>query len=156
LALFNGKGGRPLGFIIQDYIVPTNSARNPPFGDEDSAYRSMRDELQARAPHGTHAYCVDIATVFEMINVKISEHRNVKTWIKSFASRKDGSVAWIAFKIQYRGTNQLEASEAKEENMLQTLVYRKEKPCYNFEMHISKQFQAHLDIEKSGGDIRET
>jgi hypothetical protein len=50
----------------------------------------------------------------------------------------------------------LEAIEAKDEKLLQTLVYRGEKPCYNFEMHISKHLQEHLDIEESGVEIRET
>jgi hypothetical protein len=106
----------------------------------------MRDEIQARAPHGTHAYRVDNAGVFEILNNAILEHKNVKTWIKSFAARKDGRAAWIAFKSHYRGTNHLESIEAKAQKLLQTLVYRGEKTCYNFEIHISKHLQAHLDI----------
>jgi hypothetical protein len=156
LALFNGQGGRPLSYVIRDDVIPPEAATDPPFGDEASTYGSMRDEIQARAPHGTHAYRVDNAAVFEMLNTAISEHKNVKTWIKSFAVRKDGRAAWMAFKSHYRGTNQLEAIEAKAEKLLQTLVYRGEKPRYNFEIHISKHLQAHLDIEKSGGEIIET
>jgi hypothetical protein len=57
-----------------------------------------------------------------MINAAIAENKNVKTWIKSFAVRKDGRAAWIAFKSHYRGTNQLEAIKAKAEKLLQTLV----------------------------------
>jgi hypothetical protein len=133
LALFNGQGGRPLAYVIRDVIVPPDSADDPPFGEEESAYGSMRDEIQARSHHGTHAYRVDNAAVFEMLNAAIAEHKNVKTWIKSFAVRKDGRAAWIAFKSHYRGTNQLEAIEAKTEKLLQTLVYRGETPRYNFE-----------------------
>jgi hypothetical protein len=88
----------------------------------------MRDEIQARSPRETHAYRVDNAAAFEMLNAVIAEHKNEKTWIKSFAVCKDGRAAWIAFKSHYRGTNQLEAIEAKAEKTLQTLVYRGEKP----------------------------
>jgi hypothetical protein len=130
LALFNGQGGRTLAYVIRDVIVPPESSDDPPFGEEESAYGSMRDEIQVRSPHGTHAYRVDNAAVFEMLNAAIAEHKNVKTWIKSFAVRKDGRAAWIAFKSHYRGTNQLEAIEAKAEKLLQTLVYRGEKPCW--------------------------
>jgi hypothetical protein len=156
LALFNGQGGRPLAYVIGDVIVPPESAEDPPLRDEDSAYASIRDEIQARSPHGTHSYRVDNEAVFEMLNSAIAEHKNVKTWIKSFAVCKDGRAAWIAFKSHYRGTNQLEAIEAKAKKLLQTLVYRGDKPCYNFEMHISMHLQAHLDIEKSGVKIRKT
>jgi hypothetical protein len=58
---------------------------DPPFGEEELAYESMHDEIQARSPHGTHAYRVDNAAVFKMLNATIAEHKNVKTWIKSFA-----------------------------------------------------------------------
>jgi hypothetical protein len=91
-----------------------------------------------------------------MLNAAIAEHKNVKTWIKSFAVRKDGRAAWIVFKCHYLGTNQLEAIEAKAEKTLQTLVYRGEKPRYNYESHTSNHLQAHLDIEKSVVEIRET
>jgi hypothetical protein len=124
LALFNGQGGRPLAYVIKDVIVPPESDDDPPFREEALVYGSMRDKIQARSPHGTHAYRIDNAAIFEMLNAVIAEHKNVKTWIKSFTVQKDGRAAWIAFKIHYRGTNQLEAIEAKAEKLLQTLVYR--------------------------------
>jgi hypothetical protein len=40
LALFNGQGGRPLAYVIRDVIVPPDSAKDPPFGEEEeSAYK---------------------------------------------------------------------------------------------------------------------
>jgi hypothetical protein len=85
LALFNGQGSRLLAYVIRGTIIPTESADDPPFGEEESTYGSIRDEIQARSPHGTHAYRVDNSAVFKMINAVIAEHKNVKTWIKSFA-----------------------------------------------------------------------
>jgi hypothetical protein len=64
LALFNGQGGRPLAYVIRDVIVPPESDEDTLFGEEESAYGSMRDEIQARSPHGTHAYRVDNAQPF--------------------------------------------------------------------------------------------
>jgi hypothetical protein len=57
LSLFNGQGGIPLAYVIRDVIGHPDSADDPPFGEEESAYGSMRDETQARSPHGTHDYC---------------------------------------------------------------------------------------------------
>jgi hypothetical protein len=85
LALFNGQGVRPLAYVIRDVIVPPELDDDPPFREEESAYGSMRDKILARSPHGTHAYRVDNAAVFEMLNAAIDEQKNVKTWIKSFA-----------------------------------------------------------------------
>jgi hypothetical protein len=76
---FNGQGGRPLAYVIRDTIVPPESAEDSPFGEEESAYISMRDKIQARSPHGTHAYRVYNAAVFEMLNAAIAEHKSVKT-----------------------------------------------------------------------------
>lgn len=155
LALFNGQFGRPLSYVIRDKVEPNNEYDDPPFGEEDSIYGSLRDEIEARAPHKTHEYRVDNAAVFEMLNSSVAEHKNVKTWIKAFSSKKDGREAWKAFKDHYRGTDQLEEIEAKAEKQLMTLVYRGEKARYNFETHVSKHLQAHLDIIKAGGELRE-
>jgi hypothetical protein len=82
LALFKEQGGRPLAYVIRDVIVPPQSAEDSPFAEEESAYGSMRGKIQARSPHGTHAYRVDNAAVFDMLKAAIAEHKNVKTWIK--------------------------------------------------------------------------
>jgi hypothetical protein len=49
----------------------------------------------------------------------------------------------------------MEVMEADAEKQLSTLAYTGEKPWYNFEIHVSKHLQAHLDIAKAGGDMRE-
>jgi hypothetical protein len=72
LALFNGQGSRALANVIRDVIVPPESAKDTSFGEEELAYRSMRDKIQARSPHRTYAYRVDNAAVFEMLNAAIS------------------------------------------------------------------------------------
>jgi hypothetical protein len=92
------QDGRFLAYVIRDIIVPLESAEVPLFREEESAYGSMQDEIQARSPHGIYAYCVDNATALEMLNAANSEHKNSNTWIKSFAIGKDGREAWIAFK----------------------------------------------------------
>jgi hypothetical protein len=150
MALLNGQGGRPLAYVIRDAIIPPESAQDPPSGEEESAYGSMRDEIQATPPHVTHACRVDNAVVFEMLNAAITEHKNVKTWIKSFAVQNDGRAAWIAFKSHYCGTKQLEAIKAEAVKLLQTLLYRGEKPCYHFKMHISKHLQPGQRKVRSG------
>jgi hypothetical protein len=112
LVLFNGKGCRPLAYVTRDEIVPPDSAEAPPFGEEGSTHVSMRDESKARSPYETHAYRVDNAAVFKMLNAAFFKHKNINTWIKSFETRKDGRAAFIAFKRHYHGTNKLEAIEA--------------------------------------------
>jgi hypothetical protein len=55
LDLFDGQGGKPLEYVIQDNIIPPKPATDAPFGEEESAYGRFRDEIQVREPHGTHA-----------------------------------------------------------------------------------------------------
>ena len=155
LALYNGQNGGPLSYIIRKEVVAPNEATDIAFGMAGSRYGSPRDEVEERAPHGTPEYQVDNARVFEMLNDAIGNHKNIKTWIKAFAKMKDGRAAWEAFKQHFRGTNQMEAIEAGAEKTLATLVYRGEKPRYNFETHVSKHLRAHLDIEKAGGVLNE-
>jgi hypothetical protein len=60
-----------------------------------------------------------------------------------------------SFKNHYRGANQMEAMEANAEKQLSTLTYTGEKQRNNFELHVSKHLQAHLDIAKAGVAMRE-
>ena len=155
LALYNGQNGGPLSYIIRKDVVPPNEATDIAFGMAGSRFGSPRDEVEERAPHGTPEYQVDNARVFEILNDAIGNHKNIKTWIKAYAKMKDGRAAWEAFKQHFRGTNQMEAIEASAEKQLATLVYRGEKPRYNFETHVSKHLRAHLDIDKAGGVLNE-
>jgi hypothetical protein len=155
LALYNGQNSGPLSYIIRKVVEPPNEATDIAFGMMGSRFGSPRDEVEERAPHGTPEYQVDNARVFEMLNDAIASHKNIKTWIKSYSRTKDGRAAWEAFKQHFRGTNQMEAIEAAAEKQLASLVYRGEKPRYNFETHVSKHLRAHLDIEKAGGEMRE-
>jgi hypothetical protein len=59
------------------------------------------------------------------------------------------------FKEHFRRTNQIEAIEASTEKQLASFVYRGEKPQYIFEKYILKHLRAHLDIEKTGGEMHE-
>ena len=156
LALYNGQNGGPLSYIIRKEVDPPDETTDIAFGMVGSRFGSPRDEVEERAPHGTPEYQVDNARVFEMLNDAIGNHKNIKTWIKAYARTKDGRAAWEGFKQHFRGTNQMEAIEASAEKQLATLVYRGEKPRYNFETHVSKHLRAHLDIEKAGGALRET
>jgi hypothetical protein len=155
LALYNGQNGGPLSYIIRNVTDPPDEDTDIAFGMVGSRFGSPRDEIEERAPHGTPEYQVDNARVFEMLNDAIGNHKNVKTWIKAYARMKDGRGAWEAFKEHFRGTNQMDAIEASAEKQLATLVYRGEKPRYNFESHVSKHLRAHLDIAKAGGVLNE-
>jgi hypothetical protein len=55
LALFDGIGGRPLLFKIWQEVVPPKPETDIPFGEAYSAFASLRDKIQARATHATHA-----------------------------------------------------------------------------------------------------
>jgi hypothetical protein len=111
----------------------------------------MRDELVARASHSSTFFRVDNAKVYELLNEAVSSHPDVKTWIKPYASRKDGRGAWEAFKLHYRGSSAMETIEVGAEKQLDTLIYRGEKHRYTFETHVSKHRKAHIDIEKATG-----
>lgn len=151
LALYNGQNGRPLSYILRDDAVVPPEADDPAFGTANSVYGSLRDEIAARADHGTPQFQVDNAKVFELLNDAIGSYKHVKTWIKAFTRGRNGRGAWIAFKSHYRGSNEVEAIEAAAEKALETGHYTGEKARYNFETHVSKHLKAHLDIEKATG-----
>jgi hypothetical protein len=151
LALYDGQNARPLSYVIRENTAIPPEETDPSFGEPDSMYSSLRDEIVARADHLAPQYMVDNARVFELLNEAVMEHKNVKTWIKPYAAARDGRCAWIAFKAHYRGSSELEAIETAAENKLETVVYRGEKPRYNFETHVSMQRKCHLDLEKATG-----
>jgi hypothetical protein len=140
-----------LSYVIREVIAVPAEATDPTFGEPWSVYSSLRDEIAARADHGAHQYRIDNARVFELLNEAVHEHKHVKTWIKPFATTRDGRSAWLAFKAHYRGSSELEAIETAAENRLDTLVYRGEKPRYNFETHVTKHRQSHLELKKATG-----
>jgi len=151
LALYDGQNGRPLHYIIRTVVAIPTAGGDPPFGDQNTVYASLRDEVAARADHEALQYSIDNARVFELLNEDVGEHKNVKTWIKPFAQARDGRGAWFAFKAHYRGSSEMEAIEVAAENRLDTLVYRGEKPRYNFETHVSMHRKSHLELEKATG-----
>jgi hypothetical protein len=151
VALYDGQNGRPLSYVIRDVIAVPEEASDPAFGETGSRYASLRDEITDRADHEAAQYPVDNARVFELLNDAVSEHKHVKTWIKPFATTRNGRGAWLAFKSHYRGSSELEAIETAAENKLENLVYRGEKQRYNFETHVSMHRKAHQEIEKATG-----
>jgi hypothetical protein len=151
LALVNGQNGCPLSYVIREAVAVPNEAIDPPFGDPASVYSSMRNELIARASHNSTFFRVDNARVYELLNEAVSSHPDVKTWIKPYASAKNGRGAWEAFILHYRGSSARQAIEEKAEKQLNTLIYRGEKHRYTFETHVSKHRNAHIEIEKATG-----
>jgi hypothetical protein len=76
----------------------------------------------------------------------------VKTWIKPYATARDGRGAWLAFKAHYRGSSEIEAIETAAEERLDSLVYRGEKSNYNLETHVSMHRKSHQEIAKATGN----
>jgi hypothetical protein len=151
LALYDGQNARPLSYVICDVVAVPTEAIDPLFGEPWSVYASFCNEIAARADHGAHQYGIDNARGFELLNEAVHEHKHVKTWIKPFATTRDGCSAWLAFQAHYRGSSELEAIESAAENRLDTLIYRGEKPRYNFETHVRKHRQSHLELENATG-----
>jgi hypothetical protein len=144
LALLNSQNGRPLVCVIRDEVAVPPEATDPAFGMPNSVYASLRDEVPARADHAAPQYQIDNARMFELLNEAVGEHKIVKTWIKPFAKARNGNGAWFAFKAHYRGSSELEAIETAAEHRRDTLSYRGETPCYNFETHVSMHRKSHL------------
>jgi hypothetical protein len=61
-------------------------ATAPLFGEYRSMYARLLDEIAARPDHEAPQYCIDNAKVFELLNESVTEHKHVKTWIRSFAT----------------------------------------------------------------------
>lgn len=156
LALYDGQNARPLSYVIRKDVLVPPDATDIAFGVTGSKYASLREEIIARADHSAPQYHIDNARVFDLLNEAVSEHKHVKTWIKPYAASRDGRAAWMAFKAHYRGSSEIEAIETAAENRLENLIYRGEKPRYNFETHVSMHRKSHQEIEKATGiDIPE-
>ena len=153
LALYNGQNGKPLAYVIRDQAEIPLEMNDPTFGEDGSKYASLRDEIMSRASHSSPQFMVDNARVFDILNIAINEHKHVKTWIKSFALTQNGRSAWFNFKAHFRGSSELEAIEAAAENRMESLIYRGEKPRYNFETHVSMHQKSYLEIENATGQI---
>jgi hypothetical protein len=116
---------------------------DPPCADRNSVYART-----ARADSAAPQYRVDNLLVFELLNKALAEHKNVKTWLKLCAKACDGCRAWFAFKVHYHDSSELERIETAAEHSLDNLIYRGEKPHYNFETHVSMHCKSHHELEK--------
>jgi hypothetical protein len=110
-----------LSYVLQDDAAVPPEGNDLAFGTMDSIYGSLCDKIAARAAHGTPQFQVDNAKVFELLNDAIGSHKHVKTWIKAFTKARNGQGAWIAFKLHYRGSNEVKAIEAAAEKALASL-----------------------------------
>jgi hypothetical protein len=151
LALYDGQGGRPLSYIIREIVDVPAEAGDPTFGEQNSPYTSIRDEIINRSAHGGAHYALDNARVFKLLNESITALKHVKAWIKPYEITKNGRQAWLTFVGHYRGSSELETIQVQAENRLDKLLYRGEKPRYNFETHVSFHRKSHNEISKATG-----
>jgi hypothetical protein len=151
IALYNGQQGRPLSYVLRESATVKPEADEPSFGETNTTFVSLRDEITTRASHQGMEFSIDNARVFELLNDAVNEHKNVKTWINPFAKRKDGRGAWLAFKSHYRGSSEMESIEVAAEKQLTSLIYSGERQRYSFETHVSKHRKAHQELEKATG-----
>lgn len=152
LARFTGIGGRPLSYIIRDFSEVPDVATDPMFGETDSLYNSIRDEVANRAAHTGVIYKADNKRVFEILYDAISEFEEVKVWIKGNIRNKDGRSAWFAFTSHYLGSSQLDNIAERADLRIESCVYHGEKTRYTFETHVSNFKKAHLDLAKAGNE----
>jgi hypothetical protein len=152
LARFTGIGGRPLAYVIREDLNVPAEATDPLYGQPDSTYENIRDEIIRRAAHSGTPWREDNKRVFELLRDSISEFEEVKVWIKGFARAKDGRGAWETFKAHYLGSAQLDGIAERADQRIESLVYHGEKTRYTFETHVSNFKQAHLDLKKVGNE----
>ncbi len=152
LARFTGLGGRPLAYVIRELEPVLPEADDPLFGEPNSQYISVRDEVISRAALTGTAFQADNKRVFEILRDAISEFEAVKVWLKGHTRSKDGRAAWKSFTAHYLGSAQLDTIANRADVKIETLVYIGEKQRYSFETHVSNFKQAHLDLQKAGNE----
>jgi hypothetical protein len=143
-------GGRPLAYVIRELEPVLPEADNPTFGEPNSQYISVRDEVISRA--ALTAFQADNKRVFEILRDAISEFEAVKVWLKGHTHSKDGRAAWKSFTAHYLGSAQLDTIVNRGDVKIETLVYIGEKQRYSFKTHVSNFKQAHLDLQKAGNE----
>ena len=103
LGLYNGQESRPLNYVIRTEIEIPDAEAQPPFGEPDSPFTSVRDEVISRCPHDDVHFPVDNTRVWELLKEAVQDHKHVYNWIKAYAKNKNGRAAWMTFKAHYRG-----------------------------------------------------
>jgi hypothetical protein len=142
-----------LSYVIREDPAVPAEANDPAFGAANAGYTSQREAIYYRAPHTDAQYQLDRSRVFELINSAVTEPKHIKTWIKPFVAGQDGRRVWNALKVHYLGAAEMETIELAAEKRLDLLIYCGEKPRYTFELHVSFHRKAHLDIEKTTGNV---
>lgn len=151
LEKYVGQDGRPLSYVIRNDVVIPDEDDDPTYGEPGCAYASFRDEIAARSSIAGNHYSVDNARVLQLLNDAIAAHTHVKAWVKDYQRSHDGRNAWFTFRTHYRGQSELETIQVKAEQRLDNLIYRGEKPRYNFELHVSNHRKSHNEILKASG-----
>jgi hypothetical protein len=153
LARYTGSQGRPLAYVIRDEEATPAENDDPMFGEANSTYLSVRDEVINRALilQTSTNFKADNKKVFEILYDAIGDHEDVKVWLKGHVRSKNGCEAWKAFKAHYYGGSQLDSIANRADDKIESLVYSGERQRYTFETHISHFKKAHLDLEKATG-----
>jgi hypothetical protein len=152
LARFTGLGGRPLAYVIRELEPVLPEADDPIFGEPNSQYISVRDEVTSRAALTGTAFQADNKWGFQILRDAISEFKAVKVWLKGHTRSKDGYAAWKIFTTHYLGSAQLDTIANHADVKIEMLAYIGEKQRYSFETHVSNFKQAHLDLQKAGNE----
>jgi hypothetical protein len=87
-----------------------------------------KNEMIAQGSHTLSPFQINNAKFFELLSEAIVDHKYVKTWIKSFHKSRNKHRAWIAFKANYCGSNEVDAIKTNAEKNLDWVMYIGEKP----------------------------
>jgi hypothetical protein len=110
LTEYTGCSGIPLACIVRDNEAVQHQNADPMYLTEGSTYRSVHQELVARASISATSvnFNVDNRRVSRILLDAIKGHQDVKVWIKDFMKSQDGRAAWKAFKEHFLGSSQLD------------------------------------------------
>jgi len=137
LALYKGTDGHPLSYVIREVEEVPDAGDDPMFGEDDSNYNTIEDELISRGALMGDSYNQDNRKVFDLLCEGIVDHSDVYQWIRPFARSKNGRQAFLAFRTHYMGDAFMNALYDKADRQLLNLRYTGERPRYNFERHVS-------------------
>ena len=149
-----GGTGIPLAYVVcRTHTVP------PAAGDPPDKYKTLQDEMIARAAHLHHlpgaaagvianhsTFVIDNRSVWKILANICRDHASW-TWIKPHQRSKDGHGAYWALWDHYLGPNNVNNMANAAEHWLQTLSYTGEQQRWNFECLVNEHQRQHQILE---------
>ena len=149
LSRLKGANRVPLNYVIRDREAP-------PDGEELAAITDDHEELVRCVPLSGSTYKADNHAVYDKLK-SLTANGPAHPWIRPFANSKDGRKAWLAICLTFDGESYQKRSADEARSILRggKNIFQGVRRSQTFETFISRQKDAHEDLERAGEALSE-